>query len=80
MTKMIIDTNNVCPVLEVKFNELVNKGNVRIWTLQSTGGVTKKQYYSRTQEPIAIANGLFRRKTRKIFPDSFWPSNIIKSR
>jgi hypothetical protein len=78
MAKMIIDTNNVCPVLEVKFNELVNKGNVRIWTLQSTGGVTKKQYYSRTQEPIA--NGLFMRKTRKIFPESLWPSNNTKSR
>ena len=47
-------------------------------TLQSTRGVTKKQYYSRTQEPIA--NGLFRRKTRKIFQDSLWPSNNTKSR
>jgi hypothetical protein len=30
MAKMIIDTNNICPVLEDKFNELVNKGYVRI--------------------------------------------------
>ena len=60
MAKMIKDTNNICYVIEDKFNDLLNKGNVKNRTLQSMNSVTKKQYCSSTQQ--LIANGLFMRK------------------